>query len=209
MGLEFPTPWGDRPPVPLVGQQDLEPGGTRREGAAHAVEVGLDGVFRFAECARSRANRLLSEVLEVKDAALERRFQRVKVEEPSVEDAIKILQGLRHKYELHHKAVYSDDALEAAVKLGNKYWEWNNINTLLALNNLANAYGGQYEEEYLSANTEYFLQIALLGYIIPSVCAFEGGFKDTLFALIEAKANKMNPDKGSQIETPPDGNIIV
>ena len=75
--------------------------------------------------------------------------------------------------------------------------------------NLANAYGGQYEEEYLSANTEYFLQIALLGYIIPSVCAFEGGFKDTLFALIEAKANKMNPDKGSQIETPPDGNIIV
>ena len=38
-----------------------------------------------------------------KDAALERRFQTVKVEEPSVEDAIKILQGLQHKYELHHK----------------------------------------------------------------------------------------------------------
>lgn len=75
--------------------------------------------------------------------------------------------------------------------------------------NLANAYGGQYEEEYLAANTEYFLQIALLGYVIPSVCAFEGGFKDTLFALIEAKAKKMNPESGSPIETPPDGGIIV
>ncbi|MEE9193773.1 MAG: hypothetical protein V3U21_04475 [Thermodesulfobacteriota bacterium] len=75
--------------------------------------------------------------------------------------------------------------------------------------NLANAYGGKYEEEYLAANTEYFLQIALLGFVIPSVCAFEEGFKDTLFALIEAKAHKMNPDKGSPIDTPPDTNIIV
>ena len=75
--------------------------------------------------------------------------------------------------------------------------------------NLANAYGGDFDEQHLSANTEYFLQIALLGYIIPSVCAFESGFKDTLFALIEAKANKMNPDNDSPIETPPDSNIIV
>ena len=42
-----------------------------------------------------------------KDAALERRFQTVKVEEPNVEDAIEILQGLQHKYELHHKANYT------------------------------------------------------------------------------------------------------
>ena len=75
--------------------------------------------------------------------------------------------------------------------------------------NLANAYGGDFDEQHLSANTEYFLQIALLGYIIPSVCAFESGFKDTLFALIEAKANKMNPDNDSPIDTPPDSNIIV
>lgn len=75
--------------------------------------------------------------------------------------------------------------------------------------NLANAYGGKFDEQHLSANTEYFLQIALLGYIIPSVCAFEAGFKDTLFALIEAKAEKMNPDNDSPIDTPPDPNIIV
>ena len=75
--------------------------------------------------------------------------------------------------------------------------------------NLANAYGGDFDEQHLSANTEYFLQIALLGYIIPSVCAFEAGFKDTLFALIEAKAEKMNPENDSPIDTPPDSNIIV
>ena len=75
--------------------------------------------------------------------------------------------------------------------------------------NLANAYSGQYEEEYLAANTEYFLQIALLGYVIPSVCAFEEGFKNKLFTLIEAKAIQNNPGGGSTIETPPDNNIII
>ncbi len=56
-----------------------------------------------------------------KDAALERRFQTVKVQEPSVDDAIQILMGLRQKYEMHHKAVYSDKALESAVKLSSRY----------------------------------------------------------------------------------------
>ena len=56
-----------------------------------------------------------------KDAALERRFQTVKVDEPNVEDAIKILQGLQHKYELHHKARYSDDAIQSAVMLSERY----------------------------------------------------------------------------------------
>ena len=56
-----------------------------------------------------------------KDGALERRFQQVKVDEPSVEDAIKILQGLKGKYESHHKARYSAKALEAAVQLSSRY----------------------------------------------------------------------------------------
>lgn len=56
-----------------------------------------------------------------KDAALERRFQSVKVEAPNVEEAILILKGLRGKYEAHHKAKYSDDALELAVKLSDRY----------------------------------------------------------------------------------------
>jgi len=56
-----------------------------------------------------------------KDAALERRFQTVKVEAPSVEEAIQILHGLRLKYEAHHKARYTDQALESAVKLSDRY----------------------------------------------------------------------------------------
>jgi ATP-dependent Clp protease ATP-binding subunit ClpC len=56
-----------------------------------------------------------------KDAALERRFQSVKVEAPSIEDAIEILKGLRHKYEQHHKAEFTDDAVAAAVKLSDRY----------------------------------------------------------------------------------------
>ncbi|HZL79392.1 MAG TPA: ATP-dependent Clp protease ATP-binding subunit, partial [Candidatus Limnocylindrales bacterium] len=56
-----------------------------------------------------------------KDAALERRFQPVKVEAPSVEDAIEILKGLRHKYEEHHKAEFTDQAVESAVKLSDRY----------------------------------------------------------------------------------------
>jgi len=56
-----------------------------------------------------------------KDAALERRFQSVKVEAPSVEDAITILKGVRHKYEEHHKAEFTDKAVEASVKLSDRY----------------------------------------------------------------------------------------
>ena len=56
-----------------------------------------------------------------KDAALERRFQTVKVEAPTIEEAIQILKGLRPKYEQHHKAKLTDEALEAAVKLSDRY----------------------------------------------------------------------------------------
>ena len=56
-----------------------------------------------------------------KDAALERRFQTVKVEEPSEEDAIRILQGIKPKYETHHKAIYTDEAITQSVKLSSRY----------------------------------------------------------------------------------------
>ena len=56
-----------------------------------------------------------------KDAALERRFQQVLVGEPTIEEAIAILRGLREKYEAHHKVTISDGALVAAVKLSDRY----------------------------------------------------------------------------------------
>ncbi|MBP5165100.1 MAG: ATP-dependent Clp protease ATP-binding subunit, partial [Lachnospiraceae bacterium] len=56
-----------------------------------------------------------------KDAALERRFQPIDVEEPSEEESLAILKGLRPAYEAHHKVSITDDALEAAVKLSSRY----------------------------------------------------------------------------------------
>jgi len=56
-----------------------------------------------------------------KDSALERRFAPVFVEEPSEEDTIAMLHGLRDRYEAHHKVSFSDEALEAAVKLSSRY----------------------------------------------------------------------------------------
>ena len=56
-----------------------------------------------------------------KDAALERRFQPVTVGEPTEEEAVAILKGLRDKYEAHHKVKITDDAIESAVKLSSRY----------------------------------------------------------------------------------------
>ena len=56
-----------------------------------------------------------------KDAALERRFQPVQVDEPSVDDTVQILKGLRDRYEAHHRVSYTDDALRAAATLSDRY----------------------------------------------------------------------------------------
>ncbi len=56
-----------------------------------------------------------------KDAALERRFQTIMVEPPSVDQTVDILKGLRDKYEAHHRVTFKDDALEAAAKLSDRY----------------------------------------------------------------------------------------
>lgn len=56
-----------------------------------------------------------------KDAALERRFQPITVEEPTIEDTIKILEGLRDKYEAHHRVKIADEALKSAAELSERY----------------------------------------------------------------------------------------
>ncbi len=56
-----------------------------------------------------------------RDAALERRFQPVMVEEPTVEDTVEILKGLRKFYEKHHQVVITDEGLEAAARLSHRY----------------------------------------------------------------------------------------
>ncbi|MFP7737633.1 ATP-dependent protease ATP-binding subunit ClpC [Priestia aryabhattai] len=56
-----------------------------------------------------------------KDAALERRFQPIQVDEPTLEESIQILKGLRDRYEAHHRVSISDEAIEQAVKLSDRY----------------------------------------------------------------------------------------
>ncbi|MHC5281187.1 ATP-dependent Clp protease ATP-binding subunit [Listeria kieliensis] len=56
-----------------------------------------------------------------KDAALERRFQPIKVGEPTIDESIQILNGLRDRYEAHHRVAITDEALEAAVRLSDRY----------------------------------------------------------------------------------------
>ncbi|HJU47864.1 MAG TPA: ATP-dependent Clp protease ATP-binding subunit, partial [Gaiellaceae bacterium] len=56
-----------------------------------------------------------------RDAALERRFQQVRVEEPSIDDTVQILRGLRDRYEAHHRCKISDDALRSAAVLADRY----------------------------------------------------------------------------------------
>ncbi|RKX45073.1 MAG: ATP-dependent Clp protease ATP-binding subunit ClpC [Thermotogae bacterium] len=56
-----------------------------------------------------------------KDAALERRFQKVYVVEPTPEETLEILRGLKHKYEIHHRVHYTDEALRASVELSQRY----------------------------------------------------------------------------------------
>ncbi len=56
-----------------------------------------------------------------RDSALERRFQQIRVEEPSIDQTVEILQGLRDRYEQHHKVQITDDALRAAAELADRY----------------------------------------------------------------------------------------
>ena len=56
-----------------------------------------------------------------KDAALERRFQPIRVDEPTMEESIQILEGLRDRYEAHHRVSITDEAIQAAVKLSDRY----------------------------------------------------------------------------------------
>lgn len=68
--------------------------------------------------------------------------------------------------------------------------------------NLTQVYGEKMQDDLLRANTEYFLQIAMMGYIVPSICAYDEEFKNRLLQLIEMRARKT---EGQQ----PSGSSII
>ncbi|HMV36882.1 MAG TPA: ATP-dependent Clp protease ATP-binding subunit, partial [Turneriella sp.] len=91
------------------------------EGAVDAANILKPALARGEiQCIGATTLREYKRYIE-RDSALERRFQSVMVEEPSVEDAIRILAGLRHAYEKHHAVSFSKEAIVAAVKLSDRY----------------------------------------------------------------------------------------
>ena len=91
------------------------------EGAVDAANILKPALARGElQCIGATTNTEYRKYVE-KDSALERRFQTVKVAEPSVDDAIQILQGLKKAYEAHHKVRYTPRALEQAVKMSHRY----------------------------------------------------------------------------------------
>lgn len=96
----------------------------------------------------------------------------------------------------HQESGQSKSVVEIATELGNQIYQ-----------NFAQAYGGEINEAFLKANTEYFLQIALMGYIIPGVCAFDNEFKEKFFSLVYARA-KQNQQRQSGGE-PQGGSRII
>jgi ATP-dependent Clp protease ATP-binding subunit ClpC len=91
------------------------------EGAVDAANILKPALARGEiQCIGATTLREYKRYIE-RDSALERRFQSVMVEEPSVEDAIRILAGLRHAYEKHHGVTFTKEAIVASVKLSDRY----------------------------------------------------------------------------------------
>src|SRR5712672_2071565 len=91
------------------------------EGSMDASNIIKPGLSRGAlQCVGATTPNEYRKYIE-KDAALERRFQTVKVDAPTIDEAIEILKGLRPKYEAHHKAKLTDEALETAVRFSDRY----------------------------------------------------------------------------------------
>ncbi|MCY3986862.1 MAG: hypothetical protein OXF23_07490 [Candidatus Dadabacteria bacterium] len=98
----------------------------------------------------------------------------------------------------HQASGQSKSVVEIATELGNQIYQ-----------NFAQAYSGEINEAFLKANTEYFLQIALMGYIIPGVCAFDNDFKQKLFDLVYARAKQNQQRQAESDGTPPGGSRII
>jgi ATP-dependent Clp protease ATP-binding subunit ClpC len=91
------------------------------EGAVDAANILKPALARGElQCIGATTLREYKRYIE-RDAALERRFQSVLVEEPSIEDTIRILSGLRKSYEKHHGVVYSKESIKSAVRLSDRY----------------------------------------------------------------------------------------
>ena len=78
------------------------------------------------------------------------------------------------------KKMQDEGSIKSTLEAGNDLYQE-------IYNNLQKAYGTAIDENFLKANAEYFLNVALMGYIFPSICSYDDDFKNRLFGLIEKK----------------------
>lgn len=117
-----------------------------------------------------------------KDAALERRFQPITVEEPTKEQCLEILKGLKEKYEAHHKVIIGDDALEAAVQLSERYITDRNL-----------------PDKAIDVLDEACSKVSMRGYKVPdNLKSYEESFKE-LAAQKEEKIKEGNFEGASEL----------
>ncbi|HAX51423.1 ATP-dependent Clp protease ATP-binding subunit [Muricomes intestini] len=117
-----------------------------------------------------------------KDAALERRFQPITVEEPTKEQCLEILKGLKEKYETHHKVIIGDDALEAAVQLSERYITDRNL-----------------PDKAIDVLDEACSKVSMRGYKVPdNLKSYEESFKE-LAAQKEEKIKEGNFEGASEL----------
>ena len=102
------------------------------------------------------------------------------------------------------KKMQEEGAIKNALDAGSDLYEE-------IYDNLQKAYGTAIDENFLKANADYFLSVALMGYIFPSICAYDDDFKNRLFGLIELKLQQSQKrrQQGGQGGSPGGGNIII
>jgi len=107
--------------VLFIDEMHMLVGAGAAEGAVDAANILKPSLARGElQCVGATTNDDYRKHIE-RDSALERRLQPIQVEEPSVEETIEILKGIRERYEEHHKLTISDDALKAAAELAARY----------------------------------------------------------------------------------------
>lgn len=94
----------------------------------------------------------------------------------------------------NQSAGHTKSVVEIAAELGEQIYQ-----------NLSQAYGNNVNESFLRANTEFFLQLSLLGFIVPTVCAFEPEFKDRLLNLIFKKTKQDQEKRAASGGSAPGG----
>ncbi len=101
------------------------------------------------------------------------------------------------------KKMQDEGSIKSTLEAGNDLYQE-------IYNNLQKAYGTAIDENFLKANAEYFLNVALMGYIFPSICSYDDDFKNRLFGLIEKKLQQsQQPRQAGGQGGQQGGNIIV